>query len=127
MCQNCQNKSGATEETYIISIDYKETLAEEWETQLEGWTCDKCKFSGIQKQKSKIIRFPEVLLLHIKRFHFEKEIGEVKRLEEANIERRFKGYELQGFISHIGGEGAVWALHSVLQEPPRSLDLAAVQ
>lgn len=42
--------------------------------------------------------------MHIKRFSFDKKLGEVKRLEEANIIRRFKDYRLEGFICHIGSK-----------------------
>lgn len=52
--------------------------------------------------KSKIVKSPEILFVLIKRFHFDKKLGEVKKLEEANIIRKFKDYQLEGFICHIG-------------------------
>lgn len=104
VCERCHNKSENTMECYIHSIDYKETLCEEWESILEDYTCDKCKHKGNQKEKSTIIKFPEIIIVHIKRFHFDRDLGEVKKLEEADIVRRFQDYELQGFISHIGNQ-----------------------
>ena len=48
-----------------------------------------------------MVKLPKILLVHLKRFSYEKDKS-VKMLDQVEFPRKFENYRLVGFICHIG-------------------------
>ena len=64
--------------------------------------CDECGRSNPNRRQTfRIVKFPKVLLVHLKRFEY-RDGKALKQLDQGELPRQFDNYTLMGFILHIG-------------------------
>lgn len=116
MCSCCLNKKEVYEEFNTINLNVKdntsvtelfiEYLKKETVTDhLNLYYCDNCKSEQVSDQKISLNFLPNVLIVVLKRYTFEKKKFEVSYDEKLLIKdnESVKTYNLFGIIHHIGG------------------------
>lgn len=120
-CTNCKNNSYQWEVFNSLKIPCEGTTFQEWiknevkESEIEGYSCDKCKEKHLAKIYSDIWKLPDSLFITLRRFNFDgrKNMtvcpynGENIQFteffaEESDSPSKLWKYELRGVSDHHG-------------------------
>ncbi|CAD8185002.1 unnamed protein product [Paramecium octaurelia] len=111
ICKNCSHKSSITEDFLTLSLalnkinSINQSLDEFLKDELiQDYKCDSCHKKKTAIKKTRIIKLPQYLILHLKRFKFFPKSNKIIQHVKFSLESTFCGikYSLVGIIVHSG-------------------------